>query len=136
MTYEEKQLPVKIKNKWFQTIYTYETEAMEGHPISKSNDEVTEAYVQANYPELLESKKSVIIDRNVIVMIFASLDKLTELDAWLNSSKTVESYFSTETISVDDAGFQVILAMINQGVSSNILSSEVGQALISALSGK
>lgn len=87
-------------------------------------------------PRKIKAQKSIIIDRNLIVMAFASLDKISELDAWINSSKTVESYFSTETISVDDAGFQVILAMINQGVSSNILSSEVGQALISALSGE
>lgn len=56
MTYEEKQVPIKVEGKWYQRIYTYDNESMKGHPVSESNKEVTQQYVDDNYADILNPK--------------------------------------------------------------------------------
>jgi hypothetical protein len=82
----------------------------------------------------LEGKvSSVSIDRNDIVMLFANAGKISELDLWLTTSKTVQAYFATEKITANYAGLTVMITMVDLAMSEGHVSAPIGNKLKSIL---
>lgn len=131
MSKEEKQIPYKKGDKWFQRVLTYETG--KGHPTSDAINEVPEATVKKDFSFLFEDDLPPTITINPIALLAENLlaDR-SVIDKWIGVSPILNAFFSGVERSLSYGEIEALKMIVADDKDNidNPLTQEVGDKLL------